>query len=53
MPRILLFLSLSILLSAQTPDTATIHGRVTDASHAAVAGVAVKVTSAVSDVDIA
>ncbi len=51
MPRILLFLSLSILLSAQTPDTATIHGRVTDASHAAVAGVAVKVTSAVSDVD--
>ncbi len=51
MPRILLFLSLSILLTAQTPDTVTIHGHVTDASHAAVAGVAVKVTNAVSDVD--
>ena len=51
MPRILLLFSLSILLSAQTPDTATIHGHVTDASHAAVAGVAVKVTNTVSDVD--
>src|ERR1039457_7247375 len=32
-------------LSAQTPDTATIHGRVVDQSHAAVAGVEVAVTN--------
>src|ERR1039458_9666834 len=35
----------SLVLSAQTPDTATIHGRVVDQSHAAVAGVDVTVTN--------
>src|ERR1035438_5015538 len=35
----------SLVLSAQTPDTATIHGRVVDQSHAAVAGVEVAVTN--------
>jgi len=33
---------------AQTPDTATVEGEVTDASHAAVAGVAVKATNVLS-----
>src|ERR1019366_2415817 len=33
----------SLVLSAQTPHTATIHGRVVDQSHAAVAGVEVTV----------
>src|SRR5579871_5482324 len=51
MPRTLAFLFFSFLLTAQTPDTATIHGHVTDASRAAVTGVTIKVTNAVSDVD--
>ena len=37
----LTLLSLTVCLPAQTPDTATIHGQVTDPSHAAVAGVQV------------
>ncbi|MGA3015856.1 MAG: TonB-dependent receptor [Bryobacteraceae bacterium] len=40
-----LLLACSLMLSAQTPDTATIHGRVVDQSHAAVAGVEVTVTN--------
>ena len=40
-----LLLAGSLVLSAQTPDTATIHGRVVDQSHAAVAGVDVTVTN--------
>src|ERR1035438_5181355 len=38
-------LACSLVLPAQTPDTATIHGRVVDQSHAAVAGVEVTVTN--------
>src|ERR1017187_8205933 len=44
LPVALLF-ACSLVLSAQTPDTATIHGRVVDQSHAAVAGVEVTVTN--------
>jgi hypothetical protein len=44
LPVVLLF-GCSLVLSAQTPDTATIHGRVVDQSHAAVAGVDVTVTN--------
>src|ERR1017187_6192305 len=40
-----LLLAGSLVLSAETPDTATIHGRVVDQSHAAVAGVDVTVTN--------
>ncbi|MGC1620604.1 MAG: TonB-dependent receptor [Candidatus Acidiferrum sp.] len=40
-----LFALLSLPLLAQTPDTATIHGEVTDQSHAAVQGVQVTVTN--------
>src|ERR1017187_8842844 len=43
LPVALLF-ACSLALSAQTPDTATIHGRVVDQSHAAVSGVEVTVT---------
>jgi hypothetical protein len=38
-------LACSLAVSAQTPDTATIHGRVVDQSHAAIAGVEVTVTN--------
>jgi hypothetical protein len=38
----------AFLLSAQTPDTATIHGQVADQSHAAVPGVLLTVTNAQS-----
>ncbi len=46
--RLLLYVALAAVLpvSAQTPDTATIKGRVNDASHAAVAGAAVIVKNA-------
>src|SRR5271157_4268984 len=44
-----LLLAGSLALSAQTPDTATIHGRVVDQSHAAVAGVEVTVTNSQTD----
>src|ERR1017187_8526268 len=44
LPVALLF-ACSLALSAQTPDTATIHGRVVDQSHAAVSGVEVTVTN--------
>src|ERR1035441_969812 len=40
-----LLLACSLVLPAQTPDTATIHGRVVDQSHAAVAGVDVTITN--------
>ena len=40
---------LAVAAYAQTPDTATIHGRVTDPSHAAVAQVQVKVTNALTN----
>ena len=40
-----LWLVLAPVASAQTPDTATIQGRVTDSSHAAVPGVEVMITS--------
>ena len=46
MSRLLLFVSLPLALLAQTPDTATIHGHITDQTHAAVAGVAIKLTNA-------
>ena len=42
-----LFLAPAVL-SAQTPDTATIHGRVVDQSHAGVAGVTLTVSNAQS-----
>ena len=42
---LLLTLPLAISLSAQTPDLATIHGRVTDPSHAAARGVTVTATN--------
>ena len=37
------FLCGAFCLIAQTPDTATVHGQVTDPSHGAVAGVEVAV----------
>jgi hypothetical protein len=43
---VLPFLALSLL--AQTPDTATIRGQVTDQTHAAVAGVEITVTNALT-----
>jgi hypothetical protein len=36
------------VLSAQTPDTASIHGHVVDQSHAGVSGVAITATNAQS-----
>lgn len=44
MSRFLLFLT-CVLLPAQTPDTATIRGQITDQTHAAVPGVQVTVTN--------
>src|SRR5580704_14925394 len=44
-------LSFSLLLAAQTPDTAAIHGRVVDPSHAPAAGVAIKITNSLTSVD--
>jgi hypothetical protein len=44
-------LSFSLLLPAQTPDTAAIHGRVVDPSHAPAAGVAIKITNSLTSVD--
>jgi hypothetical protein len=41
-PLTALLLSLSALLGAQTPDAASIHGRVVDQSHGAVAGAQIK-----------
>jgi hypothetical protein len=46
MSRFIFFLALAAY--AQTPDTATIHGRVTDQSRAAVTQVQVKVTNALT-----
>ena len=43
MSRFIFFLALAAY--AQTPDTATIHGRVTDQSRAAVAQVQIKITN--------
>ncbi len=40
-----------VSLPAQTPDTATIHGQITDPSHAAVAGVHVAVKNAEIGID--
>ncbi len=36
---------LSPALQAQTPDTATVHGQVTDASHAAISGAQITATN--------
>ena len=41
-----LFLCAGLWLAAQTPDTATIHGRVVDPSHAAVAGAQLSIRNA-------
>ena len=46
MHRFIFFLALAAY--AQTPDTATIHGRVTDQSHATVTQVQIKVTNALT-----
>ncbi|HLX45915.1 MAG TPA: carboxypeptidase regulatory-like domain-containing protein [Bryobacteraceae bacterium] len=40
-----------ISLAAQTPDTATIHGHITDPSHSAVAGVQVKLTNSLTGLE--
>jgi hypothetical protein len=45
-PTLLLSLPFALSLLAQTPDLATIHGHITDPSHAAVAGASVTVASA-------
>src|SRR5579872_5191706 len=44
-------LVLPFLLAAQTPDTATVHGRITDQSHAAVADVRVTVKNTLTNVE--
>jgi len=44
-----LLVAASLVLPAQTPDTATIQGRVFDQSHAAIAGVSVTVAHSQSD----
>jgi Carboxypeptidase regulatory-like domain/TonB dependent receptor len=49
MSRLLLLITVTAL--AQTPDTATLHGRVTDASHAAVAQVQIKITNALTNLE--
>jgi len=49
--RSVAFLSFSLLLAAQTPDTAAIHGRVIDQSRAPVAGVAIRLTNSLTGVD--
>ena len=46
MHRLIFFLALAAY--AQTPDTATIHGRVTDQSRGAVSQVQIKVTNALT-----
>jgi len=48
MLRPLLVLAALACAFAQTPDTASIHGRVVDPSHAAIAGAAIQVLNAVS-----
>jgi Carboxypeptidase regulatory-like domain len=45
LPMWVFLMSFSIGLYAQTPDTATIHGIITDQSHAAVTGVDITVTN--------
>src|SRR5580698_8769312 len=45
------FLAFSTLLLAQTPDTASNHGQVTDQNRGAVAGAQVKVTNAPSKLE--
>ena len=51
MHRSVALLWFSLVLAAQTPDTATIHGRVVDQSRAPAAGVAIKVTNSLTGVD--
>jgi len=51
MSRFLPILPFIISLAAQTPDTATIHGHITDPSHSAVAGVQVKLTNSLTGLE--
>jgi Carboxypeptidase regulatory-like domain/TonB dependent receptor len=49
-PKLYLPLAFALCIQAQTPDLATIHGHVTDPSHAAAAGVAVSVSNTLTDI---
>lgn len=48
MPRWFVFICLASFLAAQTPDSATLRGRVVDQTHAAVPGVEVTVTNSLT-----
>jgi hypothetical protein len=51
MYRSIALLWFALLVAGQTPDTATIHGRVVDQSRAPAAGVAIKVTNSLTAID--
>jgi len=51
MSRLWAFVLFAGSVLAQTPDTATVHGQVTDSSHAAVAGVQVAVKNTVTGLE--